>query len=151
MAKVEKTVLVLHTAAEMFNLVDDVDKYPDFLPWCGGIELHEKNDDTTSATIHIDYHGLRQQFTTKNAKTFPSSMVITLKNGPFKTFDGSWQFTELNDEACKIEFMLRYEFSSILLEKIISPVFSYIANTFVDGFVKRADVVYKKGSSINYE
>lgn len=146
MAKVEKTVLVLHTAAEMFNLVDDVDKYPEFLPWCGGIELLEKDENTTSATIHIDYHGLRQQFTTKNTKEFPSSMIITLKDGPFKTFDGLWKFTALNDEACKIEFMLRYEFSSMLLEKIISPVFSYIANTFVDGFVKRADVVYKKGS-----
>jgi ribosome-associated toxin RatA of RatAB toxin-antitoxin module len=70
-------------------------------------------------------------------------MEIKLKDGPFKQLDGIWRFIELNEAACKIEFMLNYEFANSFLEKIISPVFSHIANTFVDGFVARADIVYK--------
>ena len=70
-------------------------------------------------------------------------MDIKLKDGPFKHLEGAWRFIALNETACKIEFMLNYEFANSLLEKMISPVFSHIANTFVDGFVARADVVYK--------
>jgi len=151
MAKVQKTVFVPHTSEQMFILVDDVNHYTQFLPWCGGVDVHEQNDSTTIATIHINYHGLKQHFTTENSKVKPSSMKMQLKSGPFKQFDGLWQFTPLNDEACKIEFRLNYEFSSLLLEKIIAPVFSHIADTFVDSFVKRADVVYKKGSSLNHD
>lgn len=143
MAQVKKTVLIHHTAGEMFLLVDDVLKYPEFLPWCGGVDLIHQDQQSTVATLHIDYHGLRQKFTTENSKTFPESMTIQLKDGPFKHLDGTWQFIPLNEEACKIEFSLNYEFSSHFLEKIIAPVFNHIANTFVDGFVVRADKIYK--------
>lgn len=144
MAKVEKTVLVPFSAAQMFTLVDDVTTYPEFLPWCGGIDLIKQDETNTTATIYIDYHGLKQQFTTENTKTKPTQMVMALKDGPFKSFNGLWQFTALSEEACKIEFMLAYDFSSQLLEKVISPVFSHIADTFVDGFVSRAEVIYKR-------
>lgn len=143
MAQVKKTVIINHSAGEMFLLVDDVLKYPEFLPWCGGVDLIEQNDHATTATLHIAYHGLHQKFTTENSKTFPSAMSIQLKDGPFKHLDGTWQFIPLNDEACKIEFSLNYEFANQFLEKIIAPVFSHIANTFVDGFVLRADKIYK--------
>ncbi len=143
MAQVKKTVIINHSAGEMFLLVDDVLKYPEFLPWCGGVDLIEQNDHSTTATLHIAYHGLHQKFTTENAKTFPSTMSIQLKDGPFKHLDGNWQFIALNDEACKIEFSLNYEFANHFLEKIIAPVFNHIANTFVDGFVIRADKIYK--------
>jgi ribosome-associated toxin RatA of RatAB toxin-antitoxin module len=143
MAQVQKTVLIHHSASRMYALVDDVKKYPEFLPWCGGVDLIKQDDASTVATLHIDYHGLHQKFTTENLKTFPSLMEIKLKDGPFKHLEGVWRFIELNESACKIEFMLNYEFANIIIEKIISPVFSHIANTFVDGFVARADVVYK--------
>jgi len=145
MADVEKIVFVPHTALEMFSLVDDVHQYPVFLPWCGGVKLIEQDEKKTVATIYIDFHGLKQQFTTENTKTAPSLMIIHLKDGPFKKFSGAWKFNELNHEACKIEFTLHYEFSSIFLEKMIAPVFSHIANTFVDNFVARAERIYKKG------
>ena len=143
MAQVQKTVLIHHSASRMYALVDYVKKYPEFLPWCGGVDLIKQDDASTVATLHIDYHGLHQKFTTENLKTFPSLMEIKLKDGPFKHLEGVWRFIELNENACKIEFMLNYEFTNIIIEKIISPVFSHIANTFVDGFVARADVVYK--------
>ena len=144
MAQVQKTVYINHSASHMYVLVDDVSKYPEFLPWCGGVDLIKQDDVSTIATLHIAYHGLHQKFTTENHKTYPNLMEIKLKDGPFKHLEGVWRFIELNEQACKIEFMLNYEFTNIFLEKIIAPVFSHIANTFVDGFVARADVVYKK-------
>jgi ribosome-associated toxin RatA of RatAB toxin-antitoxin module len=143
MAQVQKMVLINHSASRMYALVDDVKKYPEFLPWCGGVDLIKQDESSTIATLHIAYHGLNQKFTTENHKTFPSLMEIKLKDGPFKHLEGVWRFTELNEGACKVEFKLNYEFTNILIEKIIAPVFSHIANTFVDGFVARADVVYK--------
>ena len=142
MHKVEKTVLVMHSATQMYTLVDAVEDYPTFLPWCGGVDLLERSETSTSATLHINYHGLKQNFTTQNIKQFPHSMQIKLKNGPFKHLDGSWRFTPLRQDACKIEFRLNYEFANSFLEKIIAPVFSHIATTFVDGFVAQADKIY---------
>lgn len=144
MAHVKKTVLVHHSASRMFLLVDDVEQYPKFLPWCGGVDLIQQDNATTVATLHIDYHGLRQNFTTENTKRFPESMEIQLKNGPFKHLNGSWHFLTLSEEACKVEFQLNYEFENHFLEKIIAPVFNHIANTFVDSFVKRANSIYTK-------
>lgn len=143
MARVEKTVLVNHSAEQMYALVDAVEQYPEFLPWCGGVDLIKRDETTTTATLHIDFHGIQQKFTTENRKTYPHLMEISLKDGPFKHLEGVWRFIDLADDACKIEFRLNYEFSNIFLEKLISPVFSHIANTFVDGFVARAEQVYK--------
>ncbi|MFT7228961.1 MAG: ribosome-associated toxin RatA of RatAB toxin-antitoxin module [Methylophilaceae bacterium] len=142
MNKVEKTVLVMHSAQEMFILVDKVEDYPNFLPWCGGVDLHERDDVTTSATLHINYHGVKQNFTTVNSKVYPTRMDITLKDGPFKHLTGDWRFIELRADACKIEFRLNYAFANSFLEKLISPVFNHIAATFVDNFVDQADKIY---------
>jgi ribosome-associated toxin RatA of RatAB toxin-antitoxin module len=141
MAQVEKTVLVSHSAEQMFGLVDAVERYPEFLPWCGGTDVKKRDEQSTIATLHIDYHHIKQQFTTENTKQFPMLMDIRLVDGPFRSMEGLWRFTPLSEDACKIEFRLNYEFSSHLLEKLIAPVFSHIANTFVDAFVERAEKV----------
>jgi ribosome-associated toxin RatA of RatAB toxin-antitoxin module len=138
MAVVEKSVLIERTATRMFELVDGVEDYPKFLPWCGGTELLERTDSRTAARIHINYHGLKAHFATENAKEAPRWMSIELREGPFQRMDGSWKFTPLGDTACKIEFRLHYEFSSKMLEKALGPVFHHIADTFVESFVKRA-------------
>jgi ribosome-associated toxin RatA of RatAB toxin-antitoxin module len=142
MNKVEKTVLVMHSAEQMFALVDAVEDYPKFLPWCGGADLLERTETSTSATLHINYHGIKQSFATKNSKIKPDFMEIKLQNGPFKHLEGEWRFIALTPAACKIEFKLNYVFANLILEKMIAPVFSHIANTFVDGFVTRADKIY---------
>jgi ribosome-associated toxin RatA of RatAB toxin-antitoxin module len=142
MALVEKTVLVPHSAEQMFALVDRVEEYPLFLPWCGGASVKELDGTTVHATVHIDYHHIRQSFTTENVRMPPQQISMTLQKGPFKHLDGSWQFIPLSDSACKIEFRLHYEFSSKLLEKVVGPVFHYIANSFVDAFIHRAEKVY---------
>lgn len=142
MAVVEKSVLIERTAAQMFELVDRVEDYPKFLPWCGGTELLERTESKTAARLHINYHGLKAHFATENAKEIPRQMNIRLREGPFRSMDGGWRFTPLGETACKVEFRLQYEFSSRILEKALGPVFHHIANTFVESFVKRAQQVY---------
>lgn len=126
----------------MFALVDDVAAYPQFLPWCGGASVSEVDGDVVHATVHIDYHHIKQSFTTENLRIPPQRIDMKLKDGPFRHLDGSWLFIPLSDSACKIELQLHYEFSSRLLEKAVGPLFHYIANNFVDAFVHRADKVY---------
>ncbi|MFA6921148.1 MAG: type II toxin-antitoxin system RatA family toxin [Gallionella sp.] len=142
MATVEKTVLVAHSAERMFNLVDRVEDYPAFLPWCGGASVLDLDDALVHATVHINYHHIKQSFTTENRRSPPHRIDMTLQDGPFRHLDGSWRFIPLSDSACKIEFRLHYEFSSKLLEKLVGPVFHYIANSFVDAFIHRAEKVY---------
>lgn len=142
MAVVHKSVLLHYSAAQMFALVDRVEDYPSFLPWCGGVEVRERSADKLVAAIQINYHGVKQGFITENRNTPPTRMQMTLVEGPFRHLDGTWQFTPLRDDACKVAFDLHYEFSSKLLEKLIGPVFSKIADSFVDSFCRRAEVVY---------
>ena len=142
MARVEKSVLVAHPPERMFDLVDRVEEYPVFLPWCGGSELITRDEYLTVATIHIAYMGIRQSFTTENTKLYPHEMKIKLKDGPFSELEGNWAFIPLGKEACKVEFRLNYVFSSRVLETILAPVFSHITHTFVDAFVRRADEMF---------
>lgn len=142
MALVEKSVLIAHSAQQMFDLVDRVEDYPEFLPWCSRTELKYRDALKTAATLHINYRSVKSHFTTENAKQAPLSMKIRLVDGPFRRLEGTWTFKPLADNACKIEFQLAYEFSSRMFEKIIGPVFSQIANTFVDAFVRRAAQIY---------
>lgn len=142
MAVVHKSVIVGYSAEQMFALVDKVEDYPRFLPWCGGVEVREREADRLVATIAIHYRGIRQSFTTENTNIRPTSMQMRLLEGPFKHLQGSWMFRSLRADACKIEFDLQYEFSSRILEKIIGPIFGMIANSFVDSFCKRAEAAY---------
>ncbi len=142
MAVVHKSVLLHYSAAQMFALVDRVEDYPSFLPWCGGVDVRERTADKLVAAIQINYHGVKQSFTTENSNTPPTRMTMSLVEGPFRHLDGAWQFTALREDACKVEFDLHYEFSSKLLEKLIGPVFSKIADSFVESFRRRAEVVY---------
>lgn len=145
MALVEKSVLIAHSAQRMFDLVDRVEDYPQFLPWCSRTELKFRDATRTAATLFINYHSVKSHFTTENEKSADDSplwMKIRLVDGPFRRLEGTWRFRPLAEDACKIEFQLAYEFSSRLFEKVIGPVFSNIANTFVDAFVKRAAQVY---------
>jgi len=142
MAQVEKTVLVAHPPERMFDLVDRVEDYPLFLPWCGGTTLKSRDAHSTVATIHIAYMGIHQSFTTENTKEAPRLMRIRLLDGPFSKLEGGWHFIPLGDDACKIELRLDYAFSSRMLEAMLAPVFSHITNTFVDAFVRRADALF---------
>lgn len=139
-------MLVPYAAARMFELVDRVEDYPRFLPWCAGAATLETHPGGKTARIDIDYHGVRAHFTTDNVNTPNSLIVIRLKHGPFRKLHGEWRFLALDQAACKIEFELTYEFATSLLEKVVGPVFHHIANTFIEAFVKRAETIYGSGA-----
>jgi ribosome-associated toxin RatA of RatAB toxin-antitoxin module len=145
MQRVTKSVLVPFAATRMFELVDRVEEYPQFLPWCGGAKVLEQSDGRKTARIDIDYHGVRAHFTTDNVNRPPESIVITLRDGPFRHLHGEWRFRALGDAGCKVEFELAYEFATQLLDKAIGPVFGHIARTFIDAFVKRAEAGHPAG------
>ena len=142
MADVKKNVIVNHSVDKMFNLVDRIEDYPLFLPWCSGTKVLERNSEITKASILIKYSGVNQSFTTQNTKNYPYRIDLKLIDGPFKMLEGQWIFTPIDDNACSIDFHLHYEFSNFILDKLVSPIFSQIANTFVDGFVAQADKIY---------
>ncbi len=132
----------------MADLVMAVQEYPKFLPWCERAEVLEKHNDGVTARLQLAYAGVRHSFTTRNVHDAHRQVAVSLVDGPFSVLDGTWGFSPLTlpggDEgsACKIEFDLRYAFSSRALELVVSPVFDRIANTFVDSFVARAEQVY---------
>jgi ribosome-associated toxin RatA of RatAB toxin-antitoxin module len=142
MAVVHKTVFLGYSAEQMFDLVAKVEDYPKFLPWCGGVKVLEQSEDKLVACLGINFHGVRQSFTTANVNQRPTQMTMKLVDGPFKVMDGVWTFKALRADACKVEFDLHYEFSSMILEQLIGPVFGMIANSMVDSFCKRAETVY---------
>jgi ribosome-associated toxin RatA of RatAB toxin-antitoxin module len=146
MASVKKSVLVPYSAEQMFELVEHCEDYPKFIPWCAGATILERAPEGPLVRLDINYHGVRAHFTTANQNHRPDRIVITLRDGPFRHLDGTWQFRALAATACKIEFELHYEFTTHVLEKLIGPVFSHIANTFIDAFVKRAEAVYARAS-----
>lgn len=149
MKHVKKSVLLWYSAHEMYALVTDLPSYPTFLPWCERAEVLEVGANSMTARLSLAYNGVRHTFTTRNEHVPDSSVIVTLVDGPFSVLDGTWLFRPLGtpagddaSQACRIEFDLRYAFSSKALEAVVSPVFDRIANTFVDSFVKRADQVY---------
>lgn len=142
MAEINRSALVLHTAEQMFHLVNDVRRYPDFLPWCSATEVVSESDDELVATLHLAKGGLKYSFTTCNRLQPHTRMEIGLVKGPFKSLTGIWTFTPLSDEASKVELNMRFEFSGKLTGVAMSKVFSAVATTLVDAFVARADQIY---------
>lgn len=139
MYNIHKSAIVLHSAANMFRLVDEVENYPKFLPWCGSTQVIYRDSEITRASIEINFKGIKQSFTTENVKKSDHLMQIRLIDGPFKHLSGSWLFKKLDENSCQIELTLEYQFSNFLLETLISPVFNIIANTFIDEFIKEAN------------
>lgn len=147
MKHVKKSVLLWYSPAEMYRLVTDVAAYPAFLPWCERGEVLSTSPEGMTARIHLAYAGVRHAFTTRNLHQADRQVLVTLVDGPFSLLEGSWDFVPIGRsgvevEACRIEFDLRYAFSSRPLEAVLSPVFDRVANTFVDSFVTRAEQVH---------
>ena len=145
MKSVHKSVLIWHSAHEMFTLVTDVARYPEFLPWCSSGKVLEQTEHGMLASIGMSIGGLQKSFTTQNTHVADRRIHLNLVDGPFSRLDGTWTFTPVGtpeQRACKIEFVLNYGFSSNTLAALVGPVFDKIAGSLVDAFVKRADQVY---------
>ena len=142
MALVTRSVLLAHSAQQMFDLVADVQAYPTFLPWCGEAVVRESSSTEMVATLTIAFKGVRQSFTTHNDHDPGRRIGMRLVNGPFSSLTGEWLFTPLSDSACRVDFRLDYTFANLILEKLVGQVFDPIARSFVDAFVRRADERY---------
>jgi ribosome-associated toxin RatA of RatAB toxin-antitoxin module len=151
MKTVHKSVLIWYSAEEMFNLVTDVDQYPQFLPWCDHAKVVTSTHEGMTAEIGIAMGAVKQTFTTQNSHSISSEgrqVAMQLVNGPFSKLEGTWDFTSVGDNAqraCKTELRLKYGFDNAVLAALVGPVFDKIAATMVDAFVKRADQVYAHG------
>jgi ribosome-associated toxin RatA of RatAB toxin-antitoxin module len=145
MKHVHKSVLIWYSPAQMFALVTDVVRYPEFLPWCDHARVVEATGEGMTAEVGISFSGVRQRFTTRNVHRADAEVGMTLVDGPFSQLEGTWRFLPVGDgstQACRVELDLHYGFSSSALSVLVGPVFDRIANTLVDAFVKRAQQVY---------
>ena len=142
MPRIEKSALVPYSADEMFKLVTDISKYGDFLPWCGGARVLQRDGDEVTAEVDIAYKSVKQSFTTENVYDEGKQVTMRLKDGPFSNLNGVWKFIALGDNACKILFNIEFGFANRLVGAVIGPVFSLIANGMVDAFQKRAIEIY---------
>ena len=138
MKRIERSAIVEHSAAEMYALVDDIESYPAFLPWCSGAQV-AVTDGRKRATLTVGLRGLRQSFTTLNENRPGEAIDMRLVEGPFSHFSAAWRFRPLGENACRIEFVLEYEFAGRALGRLLEPLFDHIADTMVDAFTKRAD------------
>ncbi|WP_027997065.1 type II toxin-antitoxin system RatA family toxin [Simplicispira psychrophila] len=145
MKTVSKSVLIWYSPEEMFSLVVEVEKYPQFLPWCDRSRVIEQDQAGMLAEIGIALSGLRQTFVTRNMHEAGRRVQMRLVKGPFSRLDGDWHFHPVGDgsqRACRVELVLNYGFSSKTLAALVGPVFDRIAGSLVDAFVKRAEQVY---------
>lgn len=145
MKTVHKSVLIWYSAEEMFALVTDVAKYPEFLPWCDHASVLALEDDGMKAEVGIAFGGIHQTFTTRNQHVPGREVNMALVDGPFSHLEGHWKFIPLGhpgQRACKVELELRYAFKNAALAAMVGPVFDRIAGSLVDAFVKRAEQAY---------
>lgn len=138
MKRIDRSAIVEASAEELYALVDDIEAYPQFLPWCKEARVLSRGAAGTRATLTAGMGGLRQSFTTLNEGRPPESIEMRLVQGPFRHFAASWRFTPLSAGACKVGFSLEYEFASRAIGKLLEPLFHSIADTMVDAFTRRA-------------
>lgn len=146
MPRISRNALVMYSSKAIFDLVNDVESYPEFLPNCSGAKLLEFNQDSLVAQVEITKGPVCKTFTTRNTMLDSEHIAMALVNGPFRQLQGQWTFTSLDEHACKVELTLDYEFSNKLIEVAFGGLFKEVANNMVLAFTKRAKIVY--GSAI---
>ncbi|GAA0356503.1 type II toxin-antitoxin system RatA family toxin [Bowmanella denitrificans] len=142
MPNVNRSALVSYSAESMFDLVNDVNAYPSFLPGCADTRVLEADQDCMKASLLVSKGGLKQWFTTQNQLKRGEYIQMQLVDGPFTHLRGGWRFTPLSEQACKIELNLEFEFTSRLAEMAFGKAFSSIASNMVAAFTQRAREVY---------
>lgn len=140
--RIERSALVMFSARQMFDLVNDFESYPKYMSGCVGAELLRREDNWLEARLHLAKAGIKQSFVTHNTLDAPHSMHIALVDGPFKSFEGQWTFHELADNACKVSFWIEFEFSNKLLGLAAGKLFEQVASEQVSALCERAKTVY---------
>jgi ribosome-associated toxin RatA of RatAB toxin-antitoxin module len=145
MTLVTRSALVPYQAEQMFALVNDINAYPEFLPWCHGAEVLRETEMEIHASLMVGKGGVKQEFATCNVLTRPSRIDMSLKNGPFQKLEGYWQFDGLGDadfEGCKATLFLEFEFANPLIAAMFGATFKSMADSLLDAFIQRAKDQY---------
>lgn len=142
MPSITRSALVMFSAQQMYELVNDIDAYPQFLPGCVASRIVSASDNTITAALDVSKAGIRKTFTTRNELTPHQHIKVELVDGPFKALNGGWTFTPLDVDACKVELVLYFEFTSRLVELAFGGIFKELANAMVHSFSERAREVY---------
>jgi len=144
MRKVNKSALVPYPAKDMYALVNDVERYPEFLHWCRGARILEQSPAEMRASLDLKGAGFQKTFTTRNRLEPERAITITLEHGPFRHLEGRWRFTDLDGEGSKVILDMEFEFAGAVLDLMAGPVFHEICNTLVDAFIKRAAALHAR-------
>jgi len=142
MKRITRSAIVPHSAEQLYALVEDIESYPRFLPWCVGAEVKSRSPGSTLAKLTLGMRGISHSFTTRNENRPPQAINLELVEGPFKHFAAAWRFQPLGERACKVEFSMEFEFASRALAILLQPLFERIADSMVDAFTRRADEVH---------
>lgn len=143
MTLIKRSALVNYAPEEMYGLVNDVDSYAKFLPWCRSSLVLNETETEMRAVVEIAKGALNKSFTTQNSLSKNSRIEIELVDGPFSQLHGFWSFEPLKTEgACKVNLELEFEFDNALMSLAAKPIFTQIANSLVGAFCKRATEVY---------
>ena len=142
MPRVRRSALLPYSAQQMFELVNDIERYPEFLPWCSEAHIVATAPDYRDAQLTILKGRLSERFTTRNVAVPPASIQMHLVDGPFRRLDGLWRFTSLGDVGCKVELELDFELAKALIQKTLGGLFAHATGTMVDAFCVRARAVY---------
>lgn len=142
MTSISRKALVPYTPAEMYALVEDIEVYPRFLPWCSNTRVFYRDGDQVKATISIKKRGINFSFATNNRLQRNKMIEMRLLEGPFRHLHGFWRFEALRESACRVSLDLEFELSNRLLRLTITPIFNQITNSLVDAFAKRARDIY---------
>ena len=142
MPAIHRSALVPYSPAEMYSLVNDIDSYPQFLPWCKSARVLSRDDDEVRASLELARGGFEKSFTTCNRLQKNKMIEMRLVEGPFRHLEGFWRFEPLGDQACKVSLDMDFEFANKLVGLALGSLFNQIANTLVDSFCKRAIDVY---------
>ena len=143
MPQISRQALMPYSAQQMYDIVNAVDRYADFLPWCARSQILRQTESSMEASVLMRKGKLNHSFTTRNQLTPGENINMQLVDGPFKQLTGDWHFTQMNERSSKIELNLKFEFSNRLVGLLIGPVFTQIANTLVDAFCQRAHQLYR--------
>ena len=139
MTVIERSALLPHTAEQVFGLVADLERYPEFLDGCVGAEIRERSEETVTATLRLSRAGISHSFTTRNKMTPPEKIELTLVDGPFDSFSGQWMFRALGEAACKTTLRLHFELTGGLADVAAAKLFDKVALDLVDAVVRRAN------------
>lgn len=142
MTKVNKSALVKYSAQQMFDLVNDIERYPEFLPWCGGSRIINRDNTIIEAELFISKGGFKKAFSTRNEIDHGGKIKVSLLEGPFLHLEGAWNFMPLREDASKIALDLEFEMSGKLANLAFGAVFNQICNTMVGSFTARAKQIY---------